>query len=278
MPRVAVRVMHVPADIDRRRYVAALRRVLGSEEAEAAGVDFGVVEDNVGRGPWDTAQKCWLSGLRSGADRVLVVQDDAELCRGFLGALSRIAEARPVDVLMFFVSSSYLNSAVAKGERWAQFNWAYGLALSAPAQVVREFILWNDANFDPRFVHDDTRMTLFCRATGRKLLAPVPSLVQHAGVKDSLLGHAPLCFAKHFYDGDDAGAVLWEDVGTPRSVTNYPTKDLVRSYAYALRKGGPLLTRAFAEGWMTADDFKWLGAETRWKANLKQRWKEGGRG
>jgi hypothetical protein len=133
-----------------------------------------------------------------GVSHRLVVQEDAEPCPGFVAAVGRAVRARPDRLLCFFHGGQprenvrRIFAAARRGEAWAVLDparWVPTVALFWPAGLVTEALAYVDAQSWPgRFRADDEIVGRFVRALDVRVLASVPSLVEHPDLVPSLLG------------------------------------------------------------------------------------------
>jgi len=178
--------------------------------ALAAEVDGTVVfdpePDGARASPWRCYRHCLAStpGFESGfaaagsASHVLVLQDDAAVCHGFIDVFHAAVRARSDRVLVFFVSgmpvehSRAVLEACARDEPWAVIDtarWCSAVATCWPVRHVHPMLRFVDAQRWPEtFTADDEIIGRYLRHAGERPLASVPSLVQHPDMVPSLVG------------------------------------------------------------------------------------------
>lgn len=151
------------------------------------------------RNPWRTYRAC-LETLPHGATHLLVLQDDALVCDGFLRVARAALKHRPDSPVTFFVptamrrGSRLLLQACGRGSNWANLGyhepWIPVVALCWPAALVPGFLEWADARgFGPdRRRADDGIVGRWARESRTDVWATVPSLVEHPDDVDSLIG------------------------------------------------------------------------------------------
>jgi hypothetical protein len=191
---IAIGIMTHP---ERAAHAESLRVRLSRQclSAAFAGVDAlhpFVIEDTWRRGCWLTARETWIAGAATGADHVLVIQDDAIPCADFVRTLGEVLSARPSDPVSCFTPWPVMRRARALDRRWIELrHFAFTQALAMPRWMVLDAIAWIDANTDPRVcgVYDDTRLGLYFLAHERSVFATAPSLVQHDDRIQSLIGN-----------------------------------------------------------------------------------------
>lgn len=167
--------------------------------ADLDGLLVQVVEDNSKPpNPWHGYQKC-LSDLR-GYSHVLVIQDDAVVCRNFGEAVFKIIAAHPTEVVSLFVgglrnrTTRDFTMALGRGDRYANIYFRdihHVVAVLWPAPLAKFFLDWsrtNDIPGMPRPRSDDAVFGTWARKTRNRILCTVPSLVQHPDDVRSTVG------------------------------------------------------------------------------------------
>lgn len=191
---IAIGIMTHPA---RAAHAEALRVRLSRQclSAAFAGAEVlppFVIEDTWHRGCWLTARETWLEGVATGADHVLVVQDDVMPCADFARAVAEVVSARPGDAVSFFAPWPIMRRARELDRRWIEVrHFAYTQALCLPAWMVRDAVAWIDDNTSAANLghYDDSRFGLYFLDRGRSVFATAPSLVQHDDRIPSLIGN-----------------------------------------------------------------------------------------
>lgn len=137
-----------------------------------------------------TARKAWNLPIPDGCSHRLILQDDIELCNGFLDIINIVAEKYPSQVISFFHCESY------DGEnRYVNTSRLWGCAIMIPTYLLRncweyiEHIPEKHWCTKPELVmpHDTDCITLWTIDSGISIINTVPSLVQHIG-DNSLVG------------------------------------------------------------------------------------------
>jgi hypothetical protein len=143
---------------------------------------------------WDERNDRWHTGRRSmlafsaRADWHLVVQDDALLCKDFLGqvreALAEVADGPAAFYCgrsgQFGSSSSFdaLNNAFRKGERWVKAPGPFwGPAVAVRTVDIPAMVRWCDRR--PDIPNYDRRMSRYFHHLKRDCWYSVPCLVEH---------------------------------------------------------------------------------------------------
>lgn len=184
-PTLSVAIMHAPWAQERASWVRAL-----VSECSPRARRLQVVEDHTRAGCWPTAKRAWRAA--SGTHH-LVVQDDVELCRGFMSHALAAIEANPSAPIGFFMCAKKgATLARDRGLSWVQVRGHItAQALCLPSTMVDDWLRWDRANVNDDFKHDDWRMNWWLAATETPMWFTVPCLAEHVGDKTSLLGHHP---------------------------------------------------------------------------------------
>lgn len=189
MVRLAVAIQHHPSRAD------LLPRIL-AELPDALVVTDPDPTAHV-RSPWRTYRAC-LDAIPADATHLLVIQDDAVPCRDFAATLVRVIAARPDDALCLFTPgigllARAIMDACSRDERWVELpsrEWCPVVALVLPRRMVDDLRAWAAGKNLPAWERsDDALMGRFCRESGRRVWATMPSLVDHADDVPSLVGN-----------------------------------------------------------------------------------------
>jgi hypothetical protein len=162
--------------------------------AKALSLDTGlpIVWDQVNT-VWDTAKRAWRhAAANAGPDtrHCVVLQDDAIPCRDLLPTLQAISDLYPLEPFCLTVIDYRLHGARRDYDRAVQAGepfWYSNAAVSAvglmlPVRDVEPMIAFGDT-FGT--IHDDLKVRNYYRQQGRKLLFPIPSLLQHRNVDEN---------------------------------------------------------------------------------------------
>lgn len=172
------------------------------------------------RASWPAARLAWQT-YPEDATHVVVLEDDAVPCEGFVSAVTLALYERPAHAVAFWANRKQIADALAFGKAW---QWCHpmvsyhGTVCNAlPTSWVRSFVSWGDLErYDRRKPGGvDQRLREWLVGRGGRVLLSAPCLVQHGLPEDSLLwpngGQLPIkrvttCFA------DDLGinAVDWD--------------------------------------------------------------------
>lgn len=157
------------------------------------GVEFvGLAVDANMEGPWASARRAWQMAT---GEHHLVVQEDAVLCQGFVGAAKMLLALRPGRVLSFYLATGATDLARQRKVHWVELRQILtGLAVAMPGELALEFVRWADERepSEPGWgPHDDSRLQTFYRERGIRVLVPAPCLVQHDLSVRSTMGTGP---------------------------------------------------------------------------------------
>jgi hypothetical protein len=153
---------------------------------------FGQVVDRGEHGPWWSWRLCWIAGLATGADHVLVIQDDVLPCRDFLGGVQQAIQHRPEDILGFFTVRRIQAEALEVHKSWIKSKTTWVQALVIPSATLPDFLEWSAAHIDPDYYSCDRRLTCYQLKKATPAFVSAPSLVEHIGSARSLIGHGKL--------------------------------------------------------------------------------------
>jgi hypothetical protein len=198
-PAITVRVQHHPA----RPYL--LPPLLARLDAEAEVVTDPDPDARL-PSPWRTYRACLAP---STASHLLVLQDDAILCRHLVASAALIARDDPV---LLFVGGAPVRLAHALRKARSHLvpvtlrssEWMPLVAVLWPTPLATAFRAWADRHTVPR--SDDAVAGQWVKATGQPLWATAPSLVEHDDRQPSLVrrhGRSPWRRA-HAWIGPDA--------------------------------------------------------------------------
>lgn len=155
---------------------------------------------------WETAKMAWRAGNTS---HQLVMHDDMRPCVDFLTHAQRIVDLLPDVPISFWRQREETNTP---GGFVAYNTFSWGGALCLPRDLIPQFLDWS-ACIEPTWKADDTRLTLWCCTTGRKIYYPCPSIVQHEGLHSAAWpGVTRPDLVAHDFDEDPTGIVWRNDV------------------------------------------------------------------
>lgn len=176
------------------------------------------------RQPWRTYRLA-LETTPEWATHRVILQDDAYPCDNFGPLLRGAVAAQPNSLVILCLCDrpTYLaqraQRSYAAGRAWLacdRYQWVPVIGLVWPVALVWKALRWVEAQKWPReFMADDEIVGRFAKANRERVVATVPSLVQHPDLCPSLIGKRTRSggrVAAIFYD--DPGAIDWA-VGCP---------------------------------------------------------------
>lgn len=137
-----------------------------------------------------TARKAWNLPIPDGCTHRLVLQDDIEICDGFLDIIDVVAKKHPSQIVSFFHCENY------DGEnRYVNTSRLWGCAVMIPTCLLKG--CWEYIKHIPKepwctkpelvMPHDTDCIMLWAIENSVPIINTVPSLVQHIG-DNSLVG------------------------------------------------------------------------------------------
>jgi hypothetical protein len=181
---------------------------LVKKELQRQGVNFEVVNDTVGRGPWWTARQAWLRGLLKKWDHVFVLQDDMlPACTNFLAATQNAAEAVGSSAIMSFFSMRRMTKeAHDQGSAWCSTpDGSWGGSIMMSRSLVEQFLRWQPGNIRSNYPWDDRRVSFFAIANNVPIFVSSQQILQHIGAAHSSLGNSNrMRVASNLFTGDGA--------------------------------------------------------------------------
>lgn len=140
-----------------------------------------------------------------------IIQDDIELCMGFVEAVHHLIELYPDNILSLYSNSTKL-SAYPKGTIIDTGGMINGQALVIPLKYREQIIPFYRACIKAGEKADDFLYGLYAKKKGVKVLTCYPNLVKHMGVEDTTLDHKCARFKSHNYTGEDASKINFTKV------------------------------------------------------------------
>jgi hypothetical protein len=173
-------------------------------QTEQPDIKIEIVEDREREGSWPT----YLRTLQcaNGASHHLMLNDDLTFCRDFVASVKEVIQARPNDLISLYTNSQMVFTARHRRESWIQNSGVEGAAVIWPTALIAEFIEWQSVHIAPEFPLEDVRVSMWLSKTSRRSFATVPSLIQHLGCGNSLLGQNGLSKVAAWYVGDERSA------------------------------------------------------------------------
>ena len=200
MIKLSVSVMTASFDMGRRVNVEKLIREIHPEAIKNLTIDFQIISDWWKSGPWFTAKRCWQHGVHINGTHHLILQDDITVCEDFLLSVHEVIKAYDESPICLYANRKICEQAKKQDAKWVRIpDGIWGPAVILPTKYISEFLFWEEKHIKPTFKHDDSRLAMWCVETGRKVMCPQPSLVQHDASQKSLLGQShPFKVARWF--------------------------------------------------------------------------------
>lgn len=122
---------------------------------------------------------------------VLIMQDDLELCDGFLEICSKIIEKYPSAIWTLF------NSRIKDSDKKNDTPYikivgcgCYGQAIIIPVSILEDMKKWCRENcYTNGVIWEDVAVGEYAKRKDVDVMSTIPSLVQHIGARSSLVGH-----------------------------------------------------------------------------------------
>ncbi len=187
-PRPLVAIQHHPS---RHELLPRLTGRLGQLEHEI------VPDDGPPPDPWRGHRKC-LERHREPFTHLVVIQDDAIPCPAFECELRCALEQEPDATLMLFLGAQPRLTAQAAmraldaGESFAAKHprdYCPVVGISYPAAHAADILAWNEEPNGRRSKSDDFMIGRWHRERQHRILATVPSLVDHPDDVPSVVGN-----------------------------------------------------------------------------------------
>ena len=131
---------------------------------------------------------------------LLVIQDDASVCADFAYTLQRVVAAQPADPIALFLAKlprvDHVASlkALQADKRFIAlrgYSFCPVVAVVWPIDKAEQFLRWSlvaKLPGGPRAASDDAAVGLWIRTRRNRVLACVPSIVQHPDEEASIIG------------------------------------------------------------------------------------------
>lgn len=145
-----------------------------------------------------TAKFSWL--LPTTSSHIMVLNDDVELCDGFVEVCTRMINTHPCCVFslfsfLFMDGERTRRGGFPKISPYVEVNQVSGLGVIIPTNLVHSCI----NSWSPDAKHDDTAICNWALNSNIRILTTLPGVVQHLDFP-STVGHPPLVstvFNKH---------------------------------------------------------------------------------
>lgn len=184
---LSVAIIYAPWDTARQRNSIRLSQTLDS-----MGITNERVRAKQDESLWETAQRAWRQTPATATHRLLF-PDDVDIVDNF-GRLATdaLAERPKSPVSFFLLHSDIVAEARERGVSWATTGGAWGQAICLPTEYIDQMLTWCDESVKPDVTHDDVTVSVWAMYDlDEQFWNTVPSLVEHIGADDSLLGNQP---------------------------------------------------------------------------------------
>ena len=136
------------------------------------------------------------------ASHILVLQDDVELCNGFLDICSRMIKAHPEKIISLFpyqFQKRIKNMKVLMSP-YIQTNVLSGCAVIMPSEYAEPCF----DSFPPETEQDDTCIFNWARSRRIKVITTIPSTVQHIGDSSIINPNKPVRRTVYYNENPEA--------------------------------------------------------------------------
>lgn len=230
--KLSVTVMSASFDSERRLSVETLIREVGVNWIANLTIDWQVISDWRGDGPWPTAKRCWRHGIEQLGTHHMILQDDITVCDDFLLGVHEVIRAYPESPICLYANRKICEKAKESDARWVRIpDGIWGPAVILPHPLIIPFLEWEHKHIKPEFKHDDSRLALWCVETGNKVMCPQPSLVQHKAAQKSLLGQSHPSKVARWFEKETPLRRDWQN----GAVINGPNNIARGYYDYVVR-------------------------------------------
>lgn len=175
--RLSVAITAVPARS------AMVNRLIG----QLRGTPVDVLWDRDKKGCWWNAERA-LRTASAKHTHLLLLQDDALLCKDFVATVEAIGAAVPNEWVSLFTTSKKAARAHENGARWVTCDRTWGVANLLPVWMVNDFLKWV-AKYPSPSKSSDGRFFAYLLSHERRAWFPMPSVVEHGGAGRSESGH-----------------------------------------------------------------------------------------
>lgn len=129
------------------------------------------------------SRKMWTWALeQSNATHALFLQDDVWPAPNFWPALRALVMAAPNEIIGLEAAHPAGPALAAYGERWyATRAWLIGPGYVFPREALGELLAWRARQPRMRILatNEDTLINEWCVETGRRVLHPIPTIIDH---------------------------------------------------------------------------------------------------
>lgn len=142
------------------------------------GIEPTVIWDEQRQGPWKTAKRFWE---QLEADYGVLLQDDVFFNESFRGNVEGIVSDGEVDtVAVGHWGNPKIKTYHEQGHRWIYpTTKVWGQCIIGERGFIKRFLEWGKDAVNPKSIHDDARIAMYCADHGERAQICVPSIVGH---------------------------------------------------------------------------------------------------
>jgi hypothetical protein len=189
VPTFALAIPHTPWVPERVESVNRLMGELFSGGGEPPGlVAWTQITERARNEVW--SERMWLWGTSTGASHFLSLQDDVLVAPGFWAALRALVETNPEDVIGLEVAHPMARQLAEEDVRlFTTPDMLIGVGYVIPVKLLEEFLVWREEHLVAGWktsgpggktaLTEDTMIGIWCLATGRRILHPIPTIIDH---------------------------------------------------------------------------------------------------
>jgi hypothetical protein len=215
-------------EVDRSRYTADATAARFGEYCKA----FAVFQEKEPTASWSERLWSWFES-KGDVTHALQLQDDDRVSPNFWPALSALVQAFPDDVIALHSMHTGARTLAREGiHAYSTTDGIVGTGYVIPKSAQPAFKGWREHELKPGSRHqvsEDTVLAMFCMSTGRRIVSPCPTIIDHDLTIPSSAG--PERERQDFR----RPAVTWEDL----DLLGGELRDL-ESPEYWLAGGGPV--------------------------------------
>lgn len=152
-----------------------------------------------------TAKKAWC--IETDKPFVLVMADDAELCKDFMMYCEKIIQVHPEKIISFFPNQFRKRNQVRNRERRSPYvstREASGLAIMMKTDYIKPCLETWDMS-----IGDDVNITRWAKNNDIQIITTLPSLVQHIG--DESVHDTTRSIGRTYFFNPDPKHENWDD-------------------------------------------------------------------
>lgn len=150
-------------------------------------IDVRLVSDRAPNDQW--SERMWKRSAETDATHCLFLQDDVEVAPRFWAALRAIVETRPDDIIGLEVAHPIARPLAGEDVRlFTTADMLVGPGYVIPRDVLVEFLIWRAEKLRDGWrtaaggkpaITEDTMIGVFALTTGRRIVHPIPTIIDH---------------------------------------------------------------------------------------------------